>query len=404
VGALLGALVLVLGLLSASRAASAPGAIRVGVSLAGTGPGARWGTPMLQGIQLAIEDVNRRGGAGGHPLELVVRDSATPGLDTLGRQYAVSRQYAELVADPAVVAVIGPQSSLDGRAVAVLINRADLATVTPSATTFDVTDPTLAGTFRPSGRATYFRTVGTDLTQGEAMARFAHATLGVRRVVLIDDGLEFAERVVDVFARAAQALGMTVLERRQIDWIESDYRAELRQLAALKPDAAYVGVRYGVGVKLARQLPEALPGVRLLGTETLYNRAFPLQARASGAEGWYVTNVGPDPGARPAAAGWVARFRQRFGADPTTYAMTAYTATLVVADAVGRVAAGGRPVTRAAVRDAIQATRLPDAPSGAVAFDRDGDLERSIVSVYQIRGGAFYLAETMESRSVKTPP
>ena len=84
--------------------------------------------------------------------------------------------------------------------------------------------------------------------------------------------------------------------------------------------------------------------------------------------------------------------------------MTAYTATIVVADAVGRAAAGGRPVTRAAVRDAIQATRLPGAPSGAVAFDRDGDLERSIVSVYQIRGGAFYLAETMESRSVKTPP
>jgi ABC-type branched-subunit amino acid transport system substrate-binding protein len=79
---------------------------------------------MRQGVQLAIEDVNRRGGAGGYPPELVVRDSATPGLDTIGRQYMVARQYAELVADPAVVAVIGPQSSLEGRAVAALVNRA----------------------------------------------------------------------------------------------------------------------------------------------------------------------------------------------------------------------------------------------------------------------------------------
>ena len=359
---------------------------------------------MLQGVQLAIEDVNRRGGAGGHPLELVVRDSATPGLDTIGRQYAVARQYAELVADPAVVAVIGPQSSLEGRAVAALVNRADLATVTPSATTFDITDPTLTASFRPSGRATYFRTVGTDLTQGAAMARFAHATLGVRRIVLIDDGLDFAMRVLDVFAEEARALGLTVLERRQVNWIQADYREELRQLGALRPDAVYVGVRYGVGVKLSRQLPEGLPGVHLLGTETLYNQAFPLQARTTGAEGWYLSNVGPDPAARPAAAGWVARFRRRFGADPTTYAMTAYTAAIVVSDAVGRAAAGGRPVTRAAVRDAIQATRLPDAPSGPVVFDRDGDLERSIVSIYQIRGGAFYLAETMESRTVKTAP
>jgi len=376
----------------------------VGVSLAVTGPGAEWGAPMLQGVQLGVEDVNRRGGAGGHPLELVVRDSATPGLDTLARQQAVARQYAELVADPTVVAVIGPQSSLEGRAVAPLVNRADLATVTPSATTFDITDPTLTATFRPSGRATYFRTVGTDLTQGVAMARFAHATLGVRRVIVIDDGVGFGVRTADVFERTARTLGMTILERRQINWIQADYREELRQLGALKPDAAYLGVRYGVGVKLARQLPEALPGVRLLGTEIQYNRAFPLQARATGAEGWYVSNVGPDPAASPAAAGWVARFRGRFGAEPTSYAMTAYTAVIVVADAVGRVASGGRPVTRQAVRDAIQATRLSDGPSGGVAFDRDGDLERSVVSIYQIRGGVFYLAETMESRSVKAAP
>ena len=73
---------------------------------------------MLQGVQLAVEDVSRRGGAGGHPLELVVRDSAMPGLDAIGRQYTTARQYAELVADPAVMAVIGPQSSLEERAVA----------------------------------------------------------------------------------------------------------------------------------------------------------------------------------------------------------------------------------------------------------------------------------------------
>ena len=392
-----------LGCASLSRAdPPSPGAVRVGVSVAVSGPAARWGAPMLQGVQLALEDVNRRGGAAGHPLELLVRDSATPGLDTLARQHMVAGQFAEFVSDPAVVAVIGPQSSLEGRAIAALVNRADLATVTPSATTFDITDPALMANFRPSGHATYFRTVGTDLTQGDAMARFAHGTLGVRRVVLIDDGLDFGVRIADVFARAARALGVTILERRQVNWIQADYREELRQLAALKPDAVYVGVRYEVGVKLARQLPEALPGVRLLGTETLYNQAFPLQVRATGAEGWYVSNLGPDPGATPAAAGWVARFRGRFGADPSCYAMTAYTAAMVVADAVGRVAERGRPITRGAVRDAIQTTRLLDAPSGPVAFDRDGDLERAVVSIYQIRGGAFYHMETMESRSIKT--
>jgi ABC-type branched-subunit amino acid transport system substrate-binding protein len=51
---------------------------------------------MLQGVELAIEDVNRRGDAGGRPLELLVRDSATPGLDTRGRQQAVARPTSSI--------------------------------------------------------------------------------------------------------------------------------------------------------------------------------------------------------------------------------------------------------------------------------------------------------------------
>jgi hypothetical protein len=52
----------------------------------------------------------------------------------------------------------------------------------------------------------------------------------VRRIVLTDAGLDFAMRVLDVFAQEARALRLTVLERRQVNWIQADYREELRQL------------------------------------------------------------------------------------------------------------------------------------------------------------------------------
>ena len=81
-----------------------------------------------------------------------------------------------------MVAVVGPQTSGEGRAVAALLSRADLATLTPSATTFDITDPELRDHFRPGGRAVYFRTVGTDLAQGRGhgalRARDASACAG----------------------------------------------------------------------------------------------------------------------------------------------------------------------------------------------------------------------------------
>ncbi|HEY7142106.1 MAG TPA: branched-chain amino acid ABC transporter substrate-binding protein [Methylomirabilota bacterium] len=375
--------------------------LKLGVSLPATGPDARWGVPILHGVQLAVEDVNGRGLAGGYALEPLVLDSAGQGDDTRARQRAALANYEQFVADPAVIAAVGPQTSGEGRAIVGLLSRASLATITPSATTFDITDPSMRSHFRPGGRTVYFRTVGTDVAQGDAMARFAHARLGVRQVVLIRDGSSLGDRLVEAFARRAAGLGIAVLDTVLLGWIDQDYRPELRALAAQRPDALYVGARFAVGVKLARQVPEILPGVRLLGTESLYNAAFPIQARATGAEGWYVTNVAPDPAASPAAVAWAARFRGRFGSEASGYSLTAYAAVTIIADAVGRLASRGQPVTRGSVRAAIQATRLPDAVSGPISFDPDGDLERPAVSVYRVQGGSFHHVETVLATTAK---
>jgi branched-chain amino acid transport system substrate-binding protein len=376
--------------------------LMIGVSLALTGPDARWGIPMLRGVELAVEDVNRGGGAGGHMLETVVLDSAGPGLEGISLRRGTNN-YERFLADPAVIAIVGPQTSGEGRAVAALLSGADLATITPSATASDITDPMLKDHFRPAGRAVYFRTVGTDLAQGGAMARFAHDRLGVRRLVLIDDGTDFGAGTALVFARQAAELGMTVLARTQIYWTAGDYRAQLRELRALSPEALYFAGNYLVGVKVARQVAEVLPYVHRLGAETLYDRAFPIQA-AAGAEGWYVSNVAPDPGAGPAAAAWTDRFRRRFGDAPTPYSLAAYTAVTVIGDAAGRVVKGGQPVTRSRIREAIQATRLRDSVQGPVSFDHNGDLERAVVSIYQARSASFYYVETVIGPSAARAP
>jgi branched-chain amino acid transport system substrate-binding protein len=399
------AAILAVAMMGLPRAGAAPPRrpqLRIGVSLALTGPDARWGVPMLRGVELAVEEVNRGGGAGGHPLETVVLDSAGPGLEGISRWRGMNN-YERLIADPAVLAVVGPQTSGEGRGVAALLSRADLATITPSATTFDITDPELRDHFRPGGRAVYFRTVGTDLAQGRAMARFAHDRLGVRRIVLIDDGTDFAARTVLTLARQAGDLGMTVLARKQIPWTEGDYRSQLRELRALDPEALYFAGNQPVGVKVARQVAEVLPSVHRLGAETLYDRGFPIQAGPA-ADGWYVSNVAPDLAAGPAARAWAERFRRRFGEAPSSYSLTAYTAVTVVANAVGHLVARGQPATRSRLREAIQAVRLPDTPQGMVSFDANGDLERPVVSIYQVRSGAFQYAEAVADAGAPRAP
>src|SRR5262249_56347461 len=89
-----------------------PAALKIGVSPALTGPDARYGLPMLRGIELAIEETNRGGGVDGHTLKTVVLDSAAPGQEGISRWRGLNN-YERLIADPAVGAGVGPQTSSD---------------------------------------------------------------------------------------------------------------------------------------------------------------------------------------------------------------------------------------------------------------------------------------------------
>ena len=84
------------------------------------------------------------------------------------------------------------------------------------------------------------------------------------------------------------------------------------------------------------------------------------------------------------AAQFVSAFKGQFGIAPDDYSITAYDAALVIIDAVKRVAASGKPVTREAVRDAIQTSKVPTI-QGTVSFDANGDLADRTVSVFQIK-------------------
>ena len=62
---------------------------------------------------------------------------------------------------------------------------------------------------------------------------------------------------------------------------------------------------------------------------------------------------------------------------------------LVIIDSIKRVADSGKPVTRSAVRDAIQSAKVQTL-QGEVAFDQNGDLLNKVISIFQIRKDPKY--------------
>ena len=68
----------------------------------------------------------------------------------------------------------------EGKAISPILSEADLATITPSSTNPDITDPKIKAQYRPKGKAVYFRTVTTDAYQGPNMANYAFHNLKIK--------------------------------------------------------------------------------------------------------------------------------------------------------------------------------------------------------------------------------
>jgi branched-chain amino acid transport system substrate-binding protein len=370
-----------LGGLPRGQAAMTGKTIKVGIDLPLTGADAEDAELIKDGAVMAVEEANAKGGAAGYKIDLVILDDATATAGQYDPAQAATNAK-KFVADNSIVAAIGPQMSGAGKAMAPILSEGDLATITPSSTNPDITDPKFASQYKPKGKAIYFRTVTTDAYQGPNMANFMAEKLHVKSVYVLDDSGAYGVGIADSFQKRAQAKGMKVLGRDQLNPKEADYTTILTKIKGLNPDALYYGGVAQAGTKVAKQAYDVIPKTIKAGGDGVQGASF-LKAGFPAVDGWYATNASPHLLDDPAAQGWVQRFAKRWNKQPSDYSITAYDAALVIVDAIGRVVKSGKTLDRHNVRDAIQATKLKTM-QGTISFDANGDLVTKVVSVFQV--------------------
>ena len=259
----------------------------------------------------------------------------------------------------------------------------DLATITPSSTNPDITDPKFAQQYRPNGKPVYFRTVTTDAFQGPNMANFFADKLHVKSVYVLDDSGAYGVGLADAFQAQAEKKGIKILGRDRLDPKAADYSAVLTKIKSMNPDALYYGGVGQAGTKLAKQAYDILPKVIKAGGDGVYGPEMLTAAGFPAAEGWYATIASPHLTGDKTLSNWVKSYKDKFKVPPEDYSITSYDAALVVIAAVKKLVAEGKPVTRSSVRDAIQGITVKTL-QGDVSFDANGDLKNRVVSVFQI--------------------
>jgi branched-chain amino acid transport system substrate-binding protein len=357
--------------------------VKIGIDVSLTGAGAEDAILVKNGALMAIDEANARGGVAGYTIESMVVDDGTA---TAGQydpaQAAVNAR--KMVSDPDVVAAVGPQNSGCGKAMAPILSQGDLATITPSSTNPDLTDPKFAAQFDPSGRPIYFRVVTTDTYQGPAMAQYFAQVLNVKKIYILDDSGAYGVGISNTFEDRAKKLGIEVLGHDQLNPLEPDYTTLLTKIKALGLDAFYYGGSALTATKLAKQAYSVVPDIIKAGGDGTYSAALLKGAGFPAMQGWYATIAAPYLADNPAVQPWIQRYSEKYGIGPSSYAITAYDCMLVALDAVRRVAESAAPVTRSTVRDAIQTAKV-DTLQGTVSFDRYGDINDRTISVFQAR-------------------
>jgi branched-chain amino acid transport system substrate-binding protein len=367
--------------LHASSVLAADKAVTIAIDVPLTGSDAENAILIKNGAMIAVDDVNAAGGVAGYRIDVLVLDDGT----TTAGQYDPAQaaiNARKMIADPTVVAAIGPEMSGCGKAMSPILSQGNLATVTPSSTNPDITDPKFAAQFRPGGKAIYFRTVTTDAYQGPDMANYFAQTLKLKNIYILDDGGAYGVGMASAFEERAKKNGMTVLGHDQLDPREADYTTILTKIKSIGPQALYYGGTSLAGIKLVKQSYEVLPNIIKAGGDGVYSAALVKGAGFPAMEGWYATIAAPYLAENPDVVPWIERYRVKFGQGPTAYSFTAYDGMLVILDAIKRVAEAGMPVNHDTVRDAIQTANVKTL-QGMVSFDENGDIKSRIVSIFQ---------------------
>jgi branched-chain amino acid transport system substrate-binding protein len=393
--AIIGLLGLMIGLLPGLTGCSFQGRRTIKIVTSFPMQGVAMGRSTVNAVRLAVEE--RDGQVAGFSIELVVLDDGTetgqwdPDLEAANAQQAI--------ADPQVVAYIGPLNSGAAKVSIPITNQANLVQISPTNTWPGLTKvgfaPGEPGIFYPTGRRTYFRTCPTDEFQAPAAAQWADS-LGFRSVYILDDGEAYGKGLADLFEETAYELGLEVLGHITIDKMADDYEEVLEQVALTAPDLVYFGGYTPNGAPiLVRQMREMGLAASFMGPDAIVDSAFIAEA-GDAAEGVYATLVGVPPSGwmEGTVADFAARYRERFGAEPEAFSHFAYDAASAMLTAIEKAATNDRR----AILNAMTTLGEIEGVAGRFTFDINGDTTITTVSGSEVRDGMFEYLETLAPR------
>lgn len=344
-----------------------------------TGSEATFGQSTSNGIRLAIQEYNAKGGFQGK--KVVLKEYDTRG-DAGEAKLAVER----LVKSDKVAAVLGEVASKLSLAGGPVCQQAKIPMITPSSTNPRVT---AIGDY-------IFRVCFIDPFQGLAGAKFAREHIKAKTAaVLVDQAQAYAVGLADEFTKNFKAMGGTIVTEQRYTGGAQDFTSQLTSIRSAKPDVIYVPGYYTDVGNIALQARKLGLGQPMLGGDGWDSEQLAKIAKDAIEGSFYTNHYAPDqPDAR--VQDFIKAYRKAYGSTPDGLAALGYDAARILFDSMER-AKGTAP---AALRDAIAATKNFPGVTGEISINANRDAVKSAVVVEMTISDGGVLPEPKYVRTV----
>ncbi len=353
----------------APRSPQDTGPVKLGFIGPLTGDIAGLGADLLNGVRMAVEEANARGGVSGRKVELVAEDGRCNGADS-------ASAAQKLVNVDRVHAIVGGACSSETLAAAPITEAGKVVLISAVSSSPDVTQ---AGDY-------VFRNYPSDAFKGPALAKLFQR-VGLTKLAIIGENTDFCQGVRRSVTDSLLP-GTDLVFDEVVDPGTKDFRSLFTRLKEIDFDVLLANAQTDAGIAaMATQMRELGLHQQIVGSDVADSATLGQIAKGA-VEGLKLISVPGLDESLPSGQAFAEKVRATFG-EPQYgmfFVALAYDATNILLSAVAKAGTEG-----GALRDAVAAADH-DGIAASYSFDQNGD----------VRGVPFAMKEFIDGKLVQS--
>lgn len=345
--------------------------IKVGLNYELTGGVATYGQGLVEGIELAFEEINKNGGVLGKQIEIIKVDNKSDNAES-------ANVASKLATRDKVIAILGPATSGNTKAAAPIAIQNKVPLISASATADDVTVDS-----NGKVREYVFKTCFSDSFQGVIMGNFAYTDLGKKNAaLLVDSTSDYSKGLAKSFKETFGKFGGKVVTEQAYQAKETDFKAVLTKIKGSNPDILFLPGYYeevGLIVKQARELGLNVP---ILGGDGYESPKLVDLAGKTALNDVYFTNHYSSKDTATEVVKFKDAFKAKYSKEPNAFNALGYDLAYFLADALKR-SGEADPVK---LKEALASTKDFNGITGKISIDEKHNPVKSI-TILQMKDG-----------------